>query len=201
MKTKEQILAWLDNQPWKDEFYEATVTQSSLISYSEDFLNCFEWSLTKQDVDTWTERYEQYLKWYNFTNATNKPRSWEEYCIQNPITKDDWCIEYGEVCEVFDQRFYTTEQERDPITCIDVMPKEYCEAFVAYMKLFQLRNAWVKDENLEELPTTYKILYQDGKFDIFRGHTSTGLSFAYKEDAEEFAETFRKLLNTAKSLL
>lgn len=25
MKTKEQILAWLDRQPWKYEFYEATV--------------------------------------------------------------------------------------------------------------------------------------------------------------------------------
>ena len=23
MKTKEQILAWLDKQPWKDEFYKA----------------------------------------------------------------------------------------------------------------------------------------------------------------------------------
>ena len=201
MKTKEEILAYLEKQPWKGEFYEATVTQSSLIDYSEDFLNCFEWSLTKQDVDTWTERNEEYLKWYNSTNATDKPRSWAEYCIQNPITKDDWCIEYGEVCEVFNPRFYTTEQERDPMTCIDVMSKEYCEAFIAYMKLFQLRNAWVKNENLEELPTTYKILYQDGGFDVFRGHTSTGLSFVSKEDAKEFAETFRELLNIAKSLL
>lgn len=201
MKTKEQILDWLDRQPWKYEFYEATVTQSSLINYSEDFLNCFEWSLTKQDVDTWTERNEEYLKWYNSTNATDKPRSWAEYCIQNPITKDDWCIEYGEVCKVFDPRFYTTEQERDSMTCIDVMSKKYCEAFIAYMKLFQLRNAWVEDENLDDSPVTYRILYQDNMFDVFQGHTSTGLSFLDKEEAKEFMVIFKDLLNIAKPLL
>ena len=200
MKTKEQILAWLDKQPWKYEFYEATVLsdRACLINYNKNFLHKFEWSLTKQGFNVWRERNEEYLKWYD---AKDKPSSWEEYCEQNPITKDDWCIEYGEVCDVFDQRFYTTEQERNPITCIDVMPKEHCEAFVAYMKLFQLRNAWVEDENLDDSPVTYKILYQDNTFDVFRGHTSTGLSFLDKEEAKEFMVTFKDLLETAKPLL
>lgn len=202
MKTKEQILAWLDKQPWKDEFYKAIFLYGNPKRvYNVNFLiSAFHWGETIQRETIWSKRNKEYQKWYNST-STDKPHSWEEYCIQNPITKDDWCIEYGEVCDVFDQRFYTTEQERDPMTCIDVMPKEHCEAFVAYMKLFQLRNAWVKNENLEELPTTYKILYQDGGFDVFRGHTSTGLSFVSKEDAKEFAETFRELLNIAKPLL
>ena len=41
----------------------------------------------------------------------------------------------------------------------------------------------------------------DAGFDVFRGHTSTGLSFVSKEDAKEFAETFGELLNIAKPLL
>lgn len=202
MKTKEQILAWLDKQSWKDEFYKAIFLYGNPERvYNVNFLiSAFHWGETIQGETIWSKRNKEYQKWYNYT-STGKPHSWEEYCEQNPITKDDWCIEYGGVCKVFDQRFYTTEQERNPMTCIDVMSKEYCEAFLAYMKLFQLRNAWIKDQNLEELPTTYKILYQDGKFDIFRGHTSTGLSFASKEDAEKFAEMFRSSLNIAKPLL
>lgn len=202
MKTKEQILAWLDKQSWKDEFYKAIFLYGNPERvYNVNFLiSAFHWGETIQGETIWSKRNKEYQKWYNYT-STDKPHSWEEYCEQNPITKDDWCIEYGGVCKVFDQRFYTTEQERNPMTCIDVMSKEYCEAFLAYMKLFQLRNAWIKDQNLEELPTTYKILYQDGKFDIFRGHTSTGLSFASKEDAEKFAEMFRSSLNIAKPLL
>ena len=203
MKTKEQILAWLDNQLWKYEFYEAMfLDKASREVYDKNFLRySFYWADTAQGVKTWAKRDKEYREWYNSTNATDKPSSWAEYCIQNPITKDDWCIEYGEVCEVFDQRFYTTEQERDTITCIDVMSKELCEAFLAYMKLIQLRNAWVKNENLEDLPVTYRILYQDNMFDVFQGHTSTGLSFLDKEEAKEFMVTFKDLLETAKPLL
>ena len=196
MKTKEQILAWLDRQSWKWEFYEAAVlsNRACKISYNTNLLIlAFDWSITKQGSNVWKRRNEEYLKWYN---AKDKPMSWEEYCRQNSIKEDDCYVsKLGEV---------------RPVGCcgrriakidITVMPKDHCEAFLAYMKLIQLRNAWVKNENLEELPTVYKILYQDGEFDIFRGHTSTGLSFVSEEDAKEFAETFRELLNIAKPLL
>ena len=203
MKTKEQILAWLNNQPWKNEFYEAMfLDKASMKVYDKNFLRySFHWRDTAQGVITWAKRDKEYREWYKSDRKSNVPRSWEEYCEQTSITKDDWCIEYGEVCEVFDQRFYTTEQERDPMTCIDVMSKEYCEAFVAYMKLFQLRNAWVKNENLDDSPVTYRILYQDNMFDVFQGHTSTGLSFLDKEEAKEFMVTFKDFLETAKPLL
>ena len=61
MKTKEQILAWLDRQPWKYEFYEAAVLsdRACLINYNKNFLHKFEWSLTKQGFNVWRERNEE----------------------------------------------------------------------------------------------------------------------------------------------
>ncbi len=200
MKTKEQILKWLDRQSWKNEFYEAVFLFSAHIPdtlYDIDFIeNVFDWAETKQGIVTWNGRNDEYKKWYD---SENKPLSWEEYCEQHPITKDDWCIEYGEVCEVFDQRFYTTEQERDSKTCVDIMSKEYCEAFVAYMKLFQLRNAWVKERDGIR---AYKIVTFDRQLYVrSMNYNAEGLSFPTGEMAYEFVKTFRELLNIAKPLL
>lgn len=202
MKTKTQILEWLEKQPWKSEFYEAiflSETNISDIRYDIHFIELvFDWAGTKQGIKSWNERNNEYRKWYD---SENKPMSWEEYCEQNPITKDDWSIEYGEVFQMLAPIFAITQQERDPMTCVDVMSKEYCEAFVAYMKLFQLRNAWVKDEHSDDLSVMYKILYQDGRFDVFRVRAAAGLSFSNKEEAREFMDTFGDLLKTAKPLL
>lgn len=195
MKSKEQILEWLDKQPWKGEFYEAAfLCENPKITYNESFIQCaFYWSDTPQECAVWNIRDKEYQKWYN---SDSKPTSWKEYCEQHHVQETDCFI--ADNCRIIP---LVRKCVRNPYTDINVMPQEHCEAFLAYMKLMQLRNAWVKNENLEELPTTYKILYQDGEFDIFRGHTSTGLSFVSKEDAKEFAETFRELLNIAKPLL
>ena len=69
------------------------------------------------------------------------------------------------------------------------------------MRLIQLRNAWVKDKNLDELQATFKILYQDNKLSIFRVNSSTGLSFSDALDAADFFNTFINLLEVAKPLL
>lgn len=196
MKTKEQILEWLDKQSWKNKFYEAVILYGDKeMDYDKDFLiYAFCWDETVEGKDVWLDRNKEYQKWYK--SSSNPPRSWEEYCRQNPAKEDDWYI--SGACGVLK---CNGKRERGTTADISIMSKELCEAFLAYMKLMQLRNAWVKNENLEELPTTYKILYQDGEFDVFREHTSTGLSFVSKEDAKEFAETFRELLNIAKPLL
>lgn len=50
MKTKEQILKWLDEQPWKGEFYEGVFFYGSKdhISYNKDFIKgAFCWGYTK----------------------------------------------------------------------------------------------------------------------------------------------------------
>lgn len=195
MKTEKQIIEWLNEQPWRYAFYEAVFFLGNYqMYYDEDFLrNAFDWDKTSQGRNIWEGRDEEYQKWYN---SNSKPMSWEEYCKQNPAKEDDWFI--SGACGILK---CNGKRERGTTADINIMSKELCEAFLAYMKLIQLRNAWVKNENLEELPTVYKILYQDGEFDIFRGHTSTGLSFVSEEDAKEFAETFRELMNIAKPLL
>lgn len=200
MKTKEQILKWLDKQPWKGEFYEAAATsnRASIISYSEDLLNRFEWSSTKQGTVTWMGRNEEYLKWYN---AKDKPMSWEAYCEQNPITKGDCCIEDGEVCEMWNPLL--TPQARDPKTCVDVMSEKLCDAFIAYMKLVQLRAAWVQDHGgFDDM--YYKIVTLENRTNLYlikTDYSMNGLSFADRKTAHEFIETFQDLLKTAAPLL
>lgn len=198
MKTKRQILEWLNKQPWKGEFYEAMFfDKASREVYDKNFLRySFYWGDTAQGSITWAKRDKEYREWYNSNKNSNVPRSWEEYCKQNCIQETDCFI--TDNCQILPM---SAKCARIPDSGVNVMPKEHCEAFVAYMKLFQLRNAWVKDENLDDSPVTYRILYQDNMFDVFQGHTSTGLSFLDKEEAKEFMVAFKDLLNIAKPLL
>lgn len=195
MKTKEQILRWLDKQPWKWEFYEAVVScnKACKIVYNENLMDSFYWASTKQDLNVWKKRDEEYRKWYHFHD---KPMSWKEYCKQNPIQETDWFID--DSCQILPIEGSCI---RDYDTSANIMSKKYCEAFVAYMRLIQLRNAWVKDKNLDELQATFKILYQDNKLSIFRVNSSTGLSFSDALDAADFFNTFIDLLEVAKPLL
>lgn len=176
MKTKEQILKWLDKQPWKGEFYEAVFTLRTDLNldYDEAFISgAFGWGKTEQGRDVWSKRDSAYREWY-FSNE--KPRSWEEYCKQNPMKEDDCYIgSNGERC--------TT------------MSKDLCKAFLAYMKLIQLRNAWVKGSDANY----YKIIQSDDNFDCVWGES--GLSFPTSEMANEFLLTFKDLLEIAKPLL
>lgn len=198
MKTKEQILEWLDKQPWKAEFYEAVFLYGTEpIHYDSFFIGkAFDWSKTKQGKDVWGKRDDEYLKWY-----IDKPLSWEAYCKQHPITKGDCCIEDGEVCEMWDPLL--TPQERDPKTCVDVMSEKLCDAFIAYMKLVQLRAAWVQDHGgFDDM--YYKIVTLENRTNLYlikTDYSTNGLSFADRETAYEFLKTFQDLLKTAAPLL
>ena len=195
MKTKEQILKWLDKQPWKGEYYEAVFQQlPTKIDYDINFLaTAFNWRGTTQGLDVWRNREREYQVWYD---SDGKPMSWEEYCANNPLKENDFYI--GGNCNAYR---IEVEGERSPIFDIMVMSEELCNAFLAYMKLIQLRNAWIKGDNLEELLKNFKIQYLYGGFTVLRGVSSTGLSFPTEEMATEFANTFKDLLETAKPIL
>jgi len=80
------------------------------------------------------------------------------------------------------------------------MSKDLCDAFLAYMKLIQLRNAWVK--GWDEEYCSYKIEAKDGVIlSAARTRFMYGLSFPTPEMADEFMETFRDLLEVAKPLI
>ena len=186
MKTKEQILAWLDRQSWKYEFYEAAVLsdRACLINYNKNFLHNFEWSLTKQGFNAWRERNEEYLKWYD---AKDKPRSWEDYCdMDNPVIKS------------FILLTAQTNKKYELLKC--GMPDELCKAFSAYAKLMQLRNAWIKND--EPLPCVHKIfVLEDSVKVITYPNDVKGLSFSSLATANDFIYTFKDLLEEAKPLL
>ena len=187
MKTKEQILAWLDRQPWKWEFYEAAVScdKACKIGYNENFMmSRFYWASTKQGLDVWKKRNEEYRKWYN---AKDKPSSWEEYCdMDNPVLKSHILLTVR------------TDKKYELLKC--GMPDELCEAFSAYAKLMQLRNAWIKDENSS--PCVHKILFIGDRMQVITYPNSVkGLSFSSLATVNDFIVTFKELLEAAKPLL
>lgn len=192
MKTKEQILDWLDRQPWKGEFYENVFKLGSAdeISYDCCFIShAFPWCAT-QGGKVWVDRNTDFRSWYD----SDKPMSWEEYCAQNPIKEGAYYLDG--ICQLQQ----TDPRRRNEIADANVMSKDLCEAFLAYMKLIQLRNAWVKGWDAEDC--SIKIIAKDE--DIFKDSYMQfmhGLSFPTSEMADEFMETFRDLLEVAKPLL
>lgn len=195
MKTKEQILDWLDKQPWKAEFYEEVFSFGNKLSYNEDLiLDAFRWLDTKSGSAVWVQRYNNFINWYE-ASFDGKPTSWEEYCRQNPISIGECYIDG--TCGISE----AVGARRDVDTDANVMSKDLCEAFVAYMKLIQLRNAWVKDYENGDEDEYRKIVYttERGFFGVRLG--TTGLSFPTLAMAEEFMNTFKNLLEVAKPLL
>lgn len=193
MKTKEQILAWLDKQPWKDEFYKAIFLYGNPKRvYNVNFLiSAFHWGETIQGETIWSKRNKEYQKWYN---SNSKPMSWEEYCEQNPVGKDEYYINGNGIIT------HSVPENRNAIRDANAMSEDLYEAFLAYMKLFQLRNAWVKD--CDDANMNYRIIASNCKIDILYYYVSKmGLSFPTQEMAYEFAEIFKDLLEEAKPLL
>ena len=191
MKTKEQILEWLDKQPWKNEFYEKFFKDESYDTYwNANFIKySLDWN--ESDLTIWRSRNEEYQNWYN---SNDKPMSWEEYCEQNPIKGIEFFIDA--------ECYFKEISPRERIFWRDanVMSKELCEAFVAYMKLIQLRNAWVKD--CDDGVTFVKITTIHNSLTIMIvGDNTNGLSFYSKDIAQEFIDTFKDLLEIAKPLL
>lgn len=194
MKTEKQIIEWLNEQPWRYAFYEAVFFLGNYqMYYDEDFLrDAFDWDKTSQGRNIWEGRDEEYQKWYN---SNSKPMSWEEYCKQSPIKEGDYFMtNWGEVHPM------ERRGERNSKIDINIMPKDHCAAFVAYMKLFQLRNTWVKD--CDDVNMNYRIIASNCKIDIlYCCVPKMGLSFPTQEMADEFAEIFKDLLEVAKPLL
>lgn len=196
MRTKEQILEWLNKQYWKKEFYEASLLHGDIrvgYNYDKNFLrNAFCWDETAQGGDIWFDRDEKYQNWYD---SENRPFSWEKYCEQNPVTYDDWYITGA--CETLK---CGGPRERDTDWDVATMSKELCNAFIAYMKLIQLRNAWIKDENSS--PCVHKILFIGDRMQVITYPNSVkGLSFSSLATVNDFIVTFKELLEAAKPLL
>ena len=195
MKTKEQILDWLDEQSWASEFYKTvfTLRVNSSLSYNESFIStAFEWDKTEQGQDIWRKRDKEFRKWYN---SNDKPMSWKEYCEQNPIKAGDSYID-----EISDINSISYSRDRNEDNDVNTMPEYLCKAFLAYMKLIQLRNAWMKD--CDRAACCFRILTEKDSI-VYKtcAFCTRGLSFPTTAMADEFINTFKDLLEIAKPLI
>lgn len=96
-------------------------------------------------------------------------------------------------------------KNRNPRTDVNIMPKDLCVAFHAYMKLVQLKAYWDKDYNYNEYAGRYKLVFLGKNITTTSilnvGNKLHGFYFPTKEYAEEFYSTFEDLFKIAKPIL
>ena len=133
------------------------------------------------------------------------PKTWEEFCRQNKIEKNE-C--YLDACSCVEKALI---RERCEDSDRNVLPnKQTTKQHLALMQLHQLRDCyrqgWIP--NLIEESSKYCIMgyYNSGTKSIkyridYLTYTSTFLSFPTYELAEEFLSNFRDLIEQAGDLI
>lgn len=140
---------------------------------------------------------------YIVREKVSKPKSWEEFCKNFPITPTEHYIdEYSNIISVFGW-IHSTRASADKNLCVS---KEEAEAFLALIQLRQLRKAWIGDwEQPNSNSLTAAILYSVNKQKVIVDGGNywalNVLSFPTREMTEKFLECFRDLCETAKILL
>lgn len=127
------------------------------------------------------------------------PKTWEEYCKQNPIV--DWEYFINERSEIDEIR----KRERNPLTDMSTIQlREMAEAFRALMQLIQLRDCyrqgWTPDWKDEKNKFSIEII--DGEITTYwDNRRSRILSFQSIEVRDEFLNNFKDLIEQAKELI
>ena len=130
----------------------------------------------------------------------DKPRTWEEFCKNNPITSKEYFMDEDSL--IYQCNSCSRNAEEDKNCCTS---EEEAEAFLALMQLRQLRKAWVGDweyvygETLGYI--TYSLRQKQIIVDYGWDWRNPVLSFPTKEMAEYFLNCFKDLCETAKILL
>ena len=126
------------------------------------------------------------------------PKSWEEFCEDNPIRVGESFI-----C---DSCVYCIEKERVREEIYkEVLPnEETAEAFIALMQLVQLRDCyrqgWKPDWTVGY--NKYCVLYINNVISTdVRNYSSNILSFQSENICEDFLKNFRELIEKAKELI
>lgn len=203
MKTKEQIIDYIDSQPWGNAFYGNVFKFGCPPCHFDEYLiySSFDWVKTEEGIPFWDNINKKYAKW--FENEQHAVTSWEEYCEKVPITNEDYC--YTDCRDLIQcNKIYT--KIRHPKMDVNIMSKNLCEAFNAYMKLVQLKAYWDKDYDYTKFSGRYKLAFNEEN-DIAFEPISLGKSpvigfyFPTKKYANKFYETFKDLFKIAKPIL
>ena len=126
------------------------------------------------------------------------PKTWEEFCRQNKIEKNE-C--YLDACSCIEKALI---RERCEDSDRNVLPnKQAAKQHLALMQLHQLRDCyrqgWEPDWNGY---SKYVIVKNKGKYDVFTSNwASRFLTFQDRETAKEFLTNFRELIEQAGDLI
>lgn len=189
MRTKEEILNWIGEQEWRNEFYENAFAGVCRVHFDERFISgAFLFSDTPQGADVWWKRNDSYREWY-----AARPKSWEEFCERPVADEESYFITGSSKVEHFGPAGCRALEDAN------VMSKGRCEAFIAYMKLLHLRDAWVEGS---EKRLSVRVMNDSGRVEVrYQGKESGGLTFPTFAMAEEFMRVFCSLLEEAKEIL
>ena len=123
------------------------------------------------------------------------PRSWEEFCRNNPVKPSEAII-----CS--ESTIVTCDYPgtRDSDCNREICPsKKSAEAHLAMIQLEQLRNCWRQGNIPQEFK--YKIKKVRNKYTVVYGEEDAFLSFCGKQTAEEFLKCFIDLIEKAGDLI
>ena len=126
------------------------------------------------------------------------PKTWEEFCKNNPVKNNECFIFEGKVNKV------STGWERDT-KHKDILPsEETAEAFLALMQLIQLRDCYRQGWKPDWISGDYKHALSYGRHGLIEDYTYWNnriLTFQSESICYEFMENFRDLIEQAKELI
>ncbi|MFC2579508.1 MAG: hypothetical protein ACFN1J_03030 [Bacteroidota bacterium] len=137
------------------------------------------------------------------------PKTWEEFCENNPIKNWECFItERSKIEDFYTEDSVTIPEEkraRNVDTDKSTLPdRETAEAFLALMQLIQLRDCYRQGwkPNWKKACNKYCIYYEiDGIFPFNNIYNSRVLSFQSEEIRDKFMKNFRELIEIAKELI
>lgn len=134
------------------------------------------------------------------------PRSWKEFCENNPIQDHEAFINYASsnitICKecMGSVGVWKRKPEKDRCKCVS---QKSAEAHLAMMQLEQLRNCWWNGwEPIWDCSEKWGIRLWGNELGVgIVTHISRFLTFPTNEMAREFLECFRDLIEKAKDLI
>lgn len=135
------------------------------------------------------------------------PRSWEEFCENNPIQDHEAFINYVssniticKECAGSGLGVWKRKPEKDRCKCVS---QKSAEAHLAMMQLEQLRNCWRQGwEPIWDISEKWCIRLWGNELSVgITTNISRFLTFPTKEMAEEFLKCFKDLIEVAKDFI
>lgn len=154
-------------------------------------------TLTYVDVDDIEYFYEHRFKEISAEDILNikverLPKTWEEFCENNPVSDKEACIAYNSNITIVSSRPRGSAVDRNTLPSY-----EAAKAHLALMQLHQLRDCYRGN-----IDSTYCYSIIRGVFAPVVVHDNTRfLSFPTKKMAKEFLTNFKDLIEEAGDLI